>query len=191
MYRMLKSSAEAFSAHKPDGHTRPGAQAFCAFVQPRWRRTSYRSGDGSQSKCKGHVPRWTTPRLLPQARFRPSLNNRKQRRTRRSGYKMRKVMFALMRRPLARMWEEEMRRGEPQQCLKKRGHRMMTTRPRARNVPLLKRLHVLCQLHVLCVREHTNPFFPMQRRPPWVLSRGPEHPQTYFLMSGDILCPDI
>ena len=41
--------------------------------------------------------------------------------------------------------EEEMRRGEPQQCLKKRGHRMMSTRPRARNVPLLKRL--LCQLH--------------------------------------------
>ena len=145
MYRMLKSSAEAFSAHKPYGHTRPRGQAFCAFVQPRWRRTSYRSGDGSQSKCKGHVPRWTPPRLLPQARFRPSLNNRKQRRARRSGYKMRKVMFALMRRPLARMWEEEMRRGEPQQCLKKRGHRMMLTRPRARNVPLLKRL--LFQLH--------------------------------------------
>ena len=146
MYRMLKSSAEAFSAHKPYGHTRPRGQAFCAFVQPRWRRTSYRSGDGSQSKCKGHVPRWTTPRLLPQARFRPSLNNGKQRRTRRSGYKRRKVMFALMRpRPLARMWEEEMRRGEHQQCLKKRGHRMISTRPRVRNVPLLKRL--LCQLH--------------------------------------------
>ena len=66
-----------------------------------------------------------------------------------------------------------MRRGEPQQGLEKRGHRMMTTRPRAKNVPLLKGLHVLCQLHVLCLlREHTNPLFPMQRRPPWVLSRG-------------------
>ena len=35
--------------------------------------------------------------------------------------------------------------GRTPEMPKERGHRMMLTRPRARNVPLLKRL--LCQLH--------------------------------------------
>ena len=96
-------------------------------------------------------------------------------------------MFAIIRpRPLARMWEKEMRRGEPQQGLENTkvvrtlrrkpgarawGHRMRTTRrPRARKmeekvIPLLKRLYILC------TRMHPHPLIPMQRRPTWILSR--------------------
>ena len=79
----------------------------------------------------------TTHCRMPQARFRTTLNNGTNRRTNGNGQKRRKVMFAIMRpRPLARMWEKEMRRGEPQQGLENtkvvRILRMRTTRPWAR-----------------------------------------------------------
>ena len=75
-------------------------------------------------------------------------------------------------RPLARLWDKEMRRGEPQQGLENtkvvRTLRMRTTRPWAgkseeKHITLLMRLYMIYQVRT---RMHPNPLIP---RHTWIL----------------------